>query len=71
MVRNQPKTEIVRRDLVEPDYKNLDLLKACITDSGKIVPSRITGKKAKMQRKVAKAIKIARYLALLPYCDAH
>jgi small subunit ribosomal protein S18 len=47
------------------------LLKAYITETGKIVPSRITGTKAKYQRQLAKAVKRARYLALLPYTDAH
>lgn len=53
------------------DYKDLDTLSEYITETGKIVPSRITGTSAKNQRKLATAIKRARYLALLPYCDAH
>ena len=55
----------------EIDYKNLDLLKQYITETGKIVPSRITGTSAKYQRQLARAVKRARYLALLPYSDAH
>ena len=55
----------------EIDYKDLNLLKANITESGKIVPSRITGTKARYQRQLASAIKRARYLALLPYSDSH
>ena len=55
----------------EIDYKDLNLLKAYITETGKIVPSRITGTKAKYQRQLSTAIKRARYLSLLPYCDAH
>ena len=55
----------------EIDYKDLDVLKQYITETGKIVPSRITGTKAKYQRQLATAIKRARYLALLPYTDAH
>jgi small subunit ribosomal protein S18 len=55
----------------EIDYKDLNLLKNYITDSGKIVPSRITGTQTKYQRKLAEAIKYARLLALLPYCDRH
>ena len=55
----------------EIDYKDLNLLKANITESGKIVPSRITGTKARYQRQLATAVKRARYLALLPYCDRH
>ena len=57
--------------LDEVDYKDVYLLKKFITESGKIVPSRITGTKARYQRQLATAIKNARYLALLPYCDKH
>ncbi len=53
------------------DYKNIALLKNYITETGKIVPSRITGTDAKHQRKLANAIKLARFLALIPYCDSH
>jgi small subunit ribosomal protein S18 len=53
------------------DYKDLAVLKAYVTETGKIVPSRITGTKARYQRQLAQAIKRARYLALLPYSDAH
>lgn len=56
---------------VEIDYKDLNTLKAYISETGKIVPSRITGTKAKYQRQLATAIKRARYLALLPYTDSH
>ncbi|GLQ30644.1 30S ribosomal protein S18 [Litoribrevibacter albus] len=57
--------------VAEIDYKDLDTLKGYITETGKIVPSRITGTKAKYQRQLATAIKRARYVALLPYTDAH
>ena len=57
--------------VVEIDYKDLEMLKAYISETGKIVPSRITGTKARYQRQLAKAIKRARFLALLPYTDAH
>ena len=53
------------------DYKDLETLKANIGENGKIVPSRITGTSAKYQRQLAKAIKQARYLALIPYTDNH
>lgn len=53
------------------DYKDLGLLKSFVTETGKIVPSRITGTNAKTQRTVATAIKRARFLALVPYCDSH
>lgn len=55
----------------EIDYKDLDTLKANISETGKIVPSRITGTKARYQRQLATAIKRARYLALIPYTDSH
>lgn len=57
--------------VTEIDYKDLATLKGYITETGKIVPSRITGTKSKYQRQLARAIKRARYLALLPYTDAH
>lgn len=53
------------------DYKDLDTLKAYITETGKIVPSRITGTRARYQRQLATAVKRARFLALLPYSDSH
>jgi small subunit ribosomal protein S18 len=53
------------------DYKDLDMLKGYITETGKIVPSRVTGTNAKYQRQLALAIKRARYLSLLPYTDQH
>ena len=53
------------------DYKNTDILKQFITETGKIVPARVTGISASNQRKITKSIKIARFLALLPYTDMH
>ena len=53
------------------DYKDLATLKQYITETGKIVPSRITGTKAFYQRQLSSAIKRARYLALRPYTDQH
>jgi small subunit ribosomal protein S18 len=55
----------------EIDYKDLATLKNNVSENGKIVPSRITGTKARYQRQLAVAIKRARYLALLPYSDQH
>ncbi len=55
----------------EIDYKDLNTLKAYVSETGKIVPSRISGTKAKYQRQLAKAIKRARFLALMPYSEAH
>ena len=53
------------------DYKDLATLKGYITETGKIVPSRITGTKSFYQRQLATAIKRARFLSLLPYTDQH
>jgi small subunit ribosomal protein S18 len=55
----------------EIDYKDLETLRNYVTETGKIVPSRITGTKSHYQRQLATAVKRARYLALLPYTDKH
>lgn len=55
----------------EIDYKDLELLQENVTETGKIVPSRITGTSAKYQRQLATAVKRARFLALLAFSDAH
>jgi len=57
--------------VVSIDYKDLATLKNYVSENGKIVPSRITGTKARYQRQLATAIKRARFLALLPYTDSH
>jgi small subunit ribosomal protein S18 len=56
---------------LEVDYKDVNLLKNYISETGKIIPCRITGIPARMQRQVSNAIKLARFLALMPYCDSH
>lgn len=53
------------------DYKNINLLRNHIMENGRIIPSRITGTPAKFQREVTAAVKQARFLAFLPYCDRH
>ena len=53
------------------NYKNIGLLKRYITETGKIVPGRVSGVTSSQQRKITKAIKVARYMALLPYTDSH
>ncbi len=55
----------------EVDYKDIKTLKRYITETGKIMPARISGVSAKYQRRLSKAIKRARYLALLPYTDRY
>jgi small subunit ribosomal protein S18 len=56
---------------MEIDYKDLDSLRQFIGETGKIVPSRITGTTARFQRQLAAEVKRARYLSLLPYTDQH
>ncbi|MCH9644812.1 MAG: 30S ribosomal protein S18 [Gammaproteobacteria bacterium] len=56
---------------VDIDYKDLNMLREYVMESGRIVPSRITGTSARYQRQLSRAIKLARYLSLLPYCDNH
>jgi small subunit ribosomal protein S18 len=58
-------------EVKEIDYKDVPMLKGYITETGKIVPSRITGTSARYQRQLAAAIKRARYIALLPFTDQH
>lgn len=53
------------------DYKDLNTLKQYLAENGKIVPSRVSGTRVRYQRQLSTAIKRARFLALLPYCDAH
>jgi len=55
----------------EIDYKDLNTLRQYVTETGRIIPSRNTGTKARYQRQLSQAIKYARYLALIPYCDSH
>lgn len=55
----------------EIDYKDLNTLKAYVSENGKIMPSRVSGTKARYQRQLSTAIKRARFLALIPYCDSH
>nr|YP_009093039.1 ribosomal protein S18 [Rhizosolenia imbricata]AIR75712.1 ribosomal protein S18 [Rhizosolenia imbricata] len=49
------------------DYKDIDLLKLFITEQGKILPRRATGVTVQQQRQLAKAIKRARTIAILPF----
>ena len=53
------------------DYKDVNVLKQFLTETGKIIPARVTGMTASNQRKLTKHIKIARFLALIPYTDMH
>mgnify|MGYP000944774011 FL=1 len=62
--RRRPKVKFKVEDI---NYKNVELLKNFMNDKGKISPARVTGLEAKVQRKIAKAIKRARQIALMPY----
>ena len=55
--------------ITEIDYKDIKLLSRFINDQGKIMPRRITGTSAKMHRKLVRAIKRARAIALIPYVN--
>jgi len=57
--------------VTEIDYKDLNTLRQYLTETGKIVPSRITGTKARYQRQLSIAVQHARFLSLLPYSDSH
>ena len=57
------------RDAPKVDYKNVKLLKKFISEKGKILPSRITSVSSKKQRELSKAVKRARFLALLRYVN--
>lgn len=62
---------MTEKNKIKFDYKDLNTLKSYISETGKIIPRRITGLSAKDQRNLAKNVKIARFLSLLPYCDQH
>ena len=62
---------ITAEGVEEIDYKDINTLKSYVSESGKIIPSRISGTKTRYQRQLATAVKRARYLALIPYSDAH
>ena len=55
----------------EVDYKDVEVLKDFVNETGKIIPARITGTSAGYQRQLSDAIKRARFLALVPYTDLH
>jgi len=56
-----------KNKITKIDYKDVELLKKFVSPSGRISPRRLTGTCAKYQRVLARAIKNARYMALLPY----
>ncbi|MBZ0199292.1 MAG: 30S ribosomal protein S18 [Ignavibacteriaceae bacterium] len=70
-MRKETKTKKVCRftenNIKYIDFKDVKMLQKFTTEQGKIIPKRITGTSAKYQRELAKAIKRARHMALLPY----
>ena len=69
--RRRPFCKFTAEGVTKIDYRDLHTLRQYLTENGKIVPSRITGTKAKFQRQLQTAIKRARFLALIPYTDNH
>ena len=55
--------------IVDIDYKDVKLLRRFVNDQGKIMPRRITGTSARMHRKLVRAIKRSRSIALMPYVE--
>jgi len=70
-IRRKKFCRFTAEGIKEIDYKDIGLLKGFISETGRIIPSRNTGTKAKYQRQLASAVKHARYLALLPFTDSH
>jgi small subunit ribosomal protein S18 len=65
--RRRKSCPFAAKDAPQIDYKDVRLLQGFMSERGKIVPSRITAVSAKKQRELAKAIKRARQIGLLPY----
>ena len=65
--RRRKSCPFAAKDAPQIDYKDVRLLQGFMSERGKIVPSRITAVSAKKQRELAKAIKRARHIGLLPY----
>lgn len=70
-IRRKRYCKFTAEGIKEIDYKDLNTLKNYVTETGKIVPSRMSGTNARYQRQLSTAIKRARFLALIPYCDSH
>jgi len=70
-IRRKKFCRFTAEGIKEIDYKDIGLLKGYVSETGRIIPSRNTGTKARYQRQLASAVKHARYLALLPYTDSH
>jgi small subunit ribosomal protein S18 len=66
-VRRKKYCRFKRAGIKYIDYKDPEFLKKFLNEQGRILPRRITGTSLKFQRRVARAVKRARHLALLPY----
>jgi len=71
MRRNKKSCPVTEAGIRFVDYKDDRFLSRFITENGKVLPSRLSGVDARHQRQLARAIKRARYLALLPYTKGH
>lgn len=69
--RHKKNSPVAADNEQEIDYKDVDSLRMYVLESGRIIPGRITGTPPRRQRQIVKAIKLARFLALLPYTDQH
>lgn len=69
VVREQTQCRFCREKVKYIDYKDLDVLQKLLTNRGKIFSRKRSGNCASCQRKVKVAIKRARYMALLPFCN--
>ena len=66
--KRRKKVDYIAANKIEyVDYKDTELLSRFVSERGKILPRRVTGTSAKYQRELAKAIKNARFMGLLPY----
>lgn len=62
---------IDKQRIANISYMDVEALWTFLMETGRLIPARLTGTSAKLQRRVSHAVKVARYLALLPYCDRH
>lgn len=69
--RHNKRGEFEDKKVQAVDFKDLYRLKRYIMENGRIIPARLSGANARLQRSVSHSIKLARYLSLLPYCDRH
>ena len=69
--KSRKKIQVTEKVIAETDYKNIDSLKKFTGETYKIITGRVTGAPAILQRRIAREIKRARYVALLPYTDRH